>query len=287
VDVIFHMKFAIPLFTRCKTVMVLHGTERFIHPEHHQAGDLWFFRTIYPQYLKRASAILAVSERGRQDIVEKLNLDPDKIKTINLAGDPAFRLIQDEKLLDDTKKKYQLPERFIVYVGHIYPGKNVGRLFQAFAKVRKEHDIKLVMVGGLRWGYEEDLKLLESLGIEEHVKRLGFVPLEDVVALYNLAEMTAFPSMYESFPAIPLDANVCGCPVVTSPTGGTPESAGDAAVYVKPTDVDDIARGICRVLSEPELRRDLVEKGFVNAKKFSWELTAEKTLAALRTLAPS
>ncbi len=284
VDVIFHTKMAIPLPTRRKTVMVLHGSQRFVHPELHTKADIWFTKTIYPHYLRRASLILADSERGRQDVIGKLNLNPDKVKTVHLAGDPACRVIQDKKLLAEAKKKYQLPERLIVYVGHLDPGKNAGRLFKAFANVRKEHDVKLVMVGGLRRGYTEDLKLLETLGIQEHVKRLGYIPLEDVVALYNLAEMTAFPSMYESFPAIPLDANACGCPVVTSPTGGTPESAGDAAVYVNPTDVDDIARGICRVLSEPDLRRDLVKKGFANAKRFSWEKTAQATLTALESL---
>jgi len=284
VDVIFHMKFAIPLFTKCKTAMVLHGTERFVYPEFHQKGDLWFFRTIYPQYLKRASAILADSENARRDVIEKLKLVPDKVKTVHLAGDPACRILHDEKLLAETRKKYKLPQRFIVYVGHIYPGKNVGRLFEAFAKVRKVYDIELVMAGGVRWRYQEDLDLLETLGIQDQVKRLGYVSLEDIVALYNLAEMTVFPSIYECFPAIPLDANACGCPVVTSRTGGTPESAGDAAEYVDPFNVQDIADAMCRVLSDPKLRKELVEKGFSNARQFSWEKTAKETLAVLESL---
>ncbi len=284
VDIIFHTKFAIPFLTKRKTAMVLHGTERFVHPEFHQKADLLFFKTVYPQYLKRASLILAVSERGRQDIIERLHIEPSKIHTVHLAADPEFRIIKDESFLQRVKEKYRLPKRFIVYVGHIYPGKNVGRLLKAFSEVRKSHDIDLVIAGAHRWNYESDLALIPKLGLEEKVHLIGHVPHEELVGLYNLAEMTAFPSFYESFPAIPLEANACGCPVVISGTGGSPEAAGDAAVYVDPSDQSSIEKAILQVLTDEALRKDLVEKGFRNAKRFSWEKTAARTLAALESL---
>ena len=284
VDVIFHTKLTVPLLTRKKTVMVLHGTERFFFPKAHPKTDRLYFRTIYPQYLKKASVIIADSERARQDVINLLGIDPKKIKTVHLAGDPAFHLIKDEVFLNNIRNKYRLPERFIIYVGHVYPGKNVGRLFKAFKQVREHHDIKLVMVGALRWKFQDDLNLIKTLHIEDHIQMLGYVPLEDLVGLYNLAELTAFPSLYECFPAIPLDANACGCPVVTSHTGGTPEAAGDAAVYVNPMDVDGIAKAISTVLEDAALRKDLIDKGFRNAKRFSWQKTAQATLAAIESL---
>ena len=284
VDVIFHTKFAIPMFTRCKTVMVLHGTERFVHPEFHKTADLWFFKIVYPQYLRRASLILAVSERGRQDIIERLNIEPSKIKTVHLAADPVFRVIKDELFLTMIREKYRLPKRFILYVGHIYPGKNIGRLLKAFACVRREQDVDLVIAGSPRWRYQADLNLIPKLDLERNILIIGHVPHEELAGLYNLAEMTAFPSFYESFPAIPLESNACGCPVVISSTGGSPEATGDAAVYVNPLDEQGIANAILRVLSDESLQRDLIEKGFRNAKRFSWEKTGRKTLHALESL---
>jgi glycosyltransferase involved in cell wall biosynthesis len=284
VDVIFHTKFAIPLPTRRKTTMVLHGTQRFVHPELHEKGDMWFFRTIYPYYLRRASLILAVSECSRRDVIQHLEIDPDKVRTVYLAANPAFRVIDDDGLLERVRKKYGLPRRFVVYVGHICPGKNVDRLFKAIARVREEEDIDLVMAGGLRWGYQQDLALLPKLGLEEHVHLVGHVPHEDLIAFYNLAELMAFPSFYESFGIPILEANASGCPVVTCPTGGVPESAGDAAAFVQPTDEAGLANTIIRILNEPELRKDLIEKGFENVKRFSWKQTARQTLDALESL---
>lgn len=285
IDVLFHTKFAIPFMAKCKTAMVLHGTERFVFPEHHQRADLWFFKTVYPQYLKQASLILAVSERGRQDIIEKLGIDPLKIKTVHLAANPAFHVINNQEFLENILDQYRLPKRFIIYVGHIYPGKNVGRLFRAVSLVRKNFDIDLVIAGAPRWKYKGDLALIPKLDLDGHVHVLGHVPHDELVALYNLAQLTAFPSFYESFPAIPLEANSCGCPVVISRTGGSPEAAGDAALYVDPLDVEGIAAAISSVLADTNIRNDLIEKGFKNVRRFSWEKTAQETLDALEWIA--
>jgi glycosyltransferase involved in cell wall biosynthesis len=284
VDVIFHTKFAVPLLTKRKTAMVLHGTERFVYPEFHRAADLCFFKTIYPQYLRRASLILAVSERGRQDIIERLQINPDNIKTVHLAADPVFRVINNGDFLERIRNTYRLPKRYLLFVGHIYPGKNVGRLFKAVALVQKELEVNLVIAGDYRWKYKSDLELISKLGLERNVLLAGHVPHEDLVAFYNLAEAVVFPSFYESFPAIPLEAMACGCVVITSPTGGTPESAGDAAVYVDPSDEVALAEAIVRVLTEPVLRNELRGKGLQNVKRFSWEKTARATLDCLESL---
>jgi glycosyltransferase involved in cell wall biosynthesis len=270
---------------KCKTAMVLHGTERFVFPEHHQRADLWFFKTVYPQYLKQASLILAVSERAKIDIIERLNINPEKIKVAYLAADPIFRVIQDSALLSSVRDKYRLPHSFLLFVGHIYPGKNVARLLRAFARLRSYKDIKLVIVGSPRWKYQNDLDLINQLGIEDHVVLTGHVPQDDLVAFYNLAKAAVFPSHYESFGLINVEANACGCPLVTSHTGGSSEAAGEAAVYVDPLDEKDLFEGISSILSNEALRKQLIEKGFENAKRFSWEKTARETLDALEWVA--
>jgi glycosyltransferase involved in cell wall biosynthesis len=284
VDVIYHTKMAVPLLTARKTVMVLHGSERFLYKKFHPKSDLLYFHTIYPLYLKKATAIISVSENARKDVLKIMKLDPAKVKTIHLAANALFRVISDQNQLAEIKEKYKLPENFIIYVGHIYPGKNVGRLFQAFAKARKSHDICLVVAGSMRHKYEHDMGLMKELNIEKDVKLLGYVPQEDLVSLYNLANLTVFPSYYESFPAIPLEANACGCAVITSNTGGTPESAGDAAIYIDPLNVAEIVAAIDSLLSDGTHKTSLIEKGFKNVRRFSWQKTAIETLRLLESM---
>lgn len=286
VDVIFHAKFAIPLFTKRKTVMVLHGTERFFYPQFSNAGDMLFFHTVYPYYLKRASAIIAVSNRAREDIIAQLNIDPSKVITVHLAISPIFRKIENATLLDDVRKKYKLPDRFILHVGHVYPGKNFGRLLRAFSRVREHTDIKLVNVGTPRRKYSGDLSLIRELQLDPHVQLAGYVPYEEIAALYNLAEVVAFPSIYESFGLPVLEAQACGCPLVTSNTGGIPEVAGDAAIFIEPGDIESIAAGILRALEDEPLRNKLIARGLKNVARFSWTTAAQETLAALQRLSP-
>jgi len=284
VDLIFHPKMSVPLLTSAKTVLVLHGSERFVYPQFSHKSDMLYFRTLYRIYMKRATAIISVSHNAAKDLVRYLNVDPSKVTTVHLAQAPYFRRINDCASVESVRRKYNLPNRFILNVGLIYPGKNIPSLLRALKRVREQEDIKLVLVGTGRRLYEDDLRQVHDLGLQEHVLLPGYVTHEDLVAIYNLAEAVAFPSFYESFPAIPLEAMACGCPVVTSPTGGTREAAGDAALYVDPTDESGLAQAVLRVLTEPKLRGELREKGFRHAKRFSWEQTARKTLETLESL---
>jgi glycosyltransferase involved in cell wall biosynthesis len=284
VDTIFHTKFAVPLLTKCKTVMVLHGSERFVYPQFSHKSDILFFKTVYPFYLRGATAIISVSENARNDIIHFLKIDPAKIRTIHLAPSKVFRKIDDQSILASVRNKYRLPDRFILNVGRIYPGKNIPNLLRAFSLIREKEDIKLVISGfGYRM-YKNDLNMIHKLRLENDVFLPGYIPHEDLVAVYNLAEMVVFPSFYESFPAIPLESMACGCPIVISRTGGSPEAAGDAARYVDPWDVEDIAHGINDLLTNPQLRQELVQRGFAHAQRFSWEKCAQETLTLLESI---
>jgi glycosyltransferase involved in cell wall biosynthesis len=284
VDIIFHTKFSVPFFTSKKTAMVVHGSERLIYKNFHPKSDIIYFNLLYPKYLKKASLILAVSNKARDDVIEKLDVDPNKIRTIYLAADPIFRVIKDNVFLNNIKLKYNLPENFLIWVGHIYPGKNIGNLLKAFFEVRKKREIDLVLVGSMRWKYEKDIALIEQLSLQSRVKILGHVEHGELVALYNLAKALVFPSYYESFGIPILEAQACGCPVITSKTGGTPESAGNGALYVEPDNVTSIANSIIELLSSDNVKKSMVEKGFSNIKRFSWRNTAIETIKFLEQI---
>jgi glycosyltransferase involved in cell wall biosynthesis len=287
VDLIFHPKMSAPLLTKTKSVLVLHGSERFVYPQFSHKSDLLYFKTLYRLYMKRATGIISVSDNAAKDLIQFWNINPSKVRTVHLAPAPYFRELDDCAAVEAVRCKYNLPKRFILNVGLIYPGKNIPNLLRALKKVREHNDVKLVLAGTGRRLYEGDLRQVHELGLQDHVLLPGYVPHEDLVAFYNLAEAVVFPSFYESFGLISLEAMACGCPVVVSRTGGAPEAAGDAAIYVDPANAISIAEGIIRVLVEPQLRSELREKGLQNAKRFSWEKTAGKTLEVFESLAKS
>jgi glycosyltransferase involved in cell wall biosynthesis len=291
VDILFHPKFFLPFLYRHKTVMTIHGTEALVYPQLRPKSDWLYFRIVFPLFLRKANAIISVSHNARNDVIRLLNIDPGKIRTIRLAPDSRFKKINDHPFLASVRKKYNLPERFILNVGLHYAGKNIPNLLKALKLVHQTESIKLVLVGGDRWpggrrrepggsrpSYESQLSMIHDLGLDHALFLPGYIPHEDLVAVYNLATMVVHPSFYESFPAIPLEAMACGCPVVISHTGGSPEAAGEAARYVDPWNVEDIADGIRDVLTNSRLARELVQRGFAQAQRFSWYEVARKTL---------
>lgn len=281
VDVLLHTKFAVPLLAHCPTAMVLHGSERFVYPEFSHRSDVAFFRTVYPFYLRRASLIVSVSENARRDVIRFLGIEPGKIVTIPLAPSPVFAARDDPARDAAVQARYGLPSRFFLHVGLLYPGKNVPTLLRAFRRVRCDVDVRLVLAGAGKRMYAGDLRLLRDLGLEGEVVLPGYVPHEDLAALYRGALGFVFPSFYESFPLAPLEAMASGCPVIISRTGGAPEVAGAAALYVDPRDEAGLAEAMRRVAVDEALRRDLSARGLAHAARFSWSRTARATLEAV------
>jgi len=175
VDVAFNTKFTVPLLGGTKTIMVLHGSEWFVYPDFYPWWDIQYVKLMMPLYLKRANMVISVSDKAKEDIVAYTGVDSKKVQTVYLAPAEHFRVIEDEAVLTKTRQKYDLPERFILFIGMIYPGKNIGHLLRAFARIRDRVPHKLVMCGGLRWKYDRDLSLIEQLGLEQHVIRIGWI----------------------------------------------------------------------------------------------------------------
>jgi glycosyltransferase involved in cell wall biosynthesis len=155
------------------------------------------------------------------------------------------------------------------------------RLLEAFSKIKGE-GVKLVMAGGLGWGYGPILASVERLNLKEDVLLPGFVPPEEKVYWYNAAEVFVYPSLYEGFGLPPLEAMACGTPVVASKAASLPEVVGDGGVLVDPLNPDAMAEALLRLLSNPEERERLRIKGLRQAQKFSWELMAKETVSIYR-----
>ena len=287
VDVLFNPKFSLPFLSRLPKVFVLHGSEWFAIPQSFPWYDRLYTRWFVPRYCRSATRFIAVSERVREDALAFTGTDPGRAVTVHNGFDRArFRPICDGDALARVRAQYKLPERFILWVGQIYPPKNFARLLRAFARIRERFDHSLVIAGEPRWSAQSDLALVNELGLGQRVRFTGWLSHADLPALYNLAELFVFPSLYEGFGIPLLEAMACGCPVVTSSTGSAPEVAGGAALLVDPLDVEAIAAGMARALGDPGLRADLARRGLERARAFSWERCAREVLDVLESLGP-
>ncbi len=264
-------------------VVTFHDLTFFILPERYPRRRLYYFRAVSWASAKAASLLICPSLAARDDIIRILHAPPDKVRPIAEAAAPAFRVFEDPAPVEALRRKYLLPERFILSVGSLEPGKNRTTLLKAFAELRRRGVAqKLVVAGQRAWKYGADFHLAEELGLKGHVVFTGYVPPEEMPALYNAADAFAFPSLYEGFGLPVLEAMACGVPVVTSNVSSLPEVAGDAALLVDPRDPAALCDALERLLKDDSVRTDMRRRGLARASTFSWEKAARKTINVYR-----
>ena len=281
VDIIFNPKLSIPLLTDRKTVLVMHGAEQFALPWAFKWYDRAYFTLANRLYCRKASAIISMTEIGKTDIAKYMGATPYKIHVVPEAYNEQCHILRADETLD-VKERYSLPEKFILFLGGLNPIKNLGNVLRAYHMIHQTIPHKLVVVGFRRWKFAQDLKLVRQLGLEDKVLFAGFVADEEIPVFYNLADAFVFPSLYEGFGIPVLEAMACGCPVIASRTGCSPEVVGDAALLVDPYNAAEIGRAIALVLGNHYVRQELIQKGLQRVKDFSWEKCARETLAVFQ-----
>jgi glycosyltransferase involved in cell wall biosynthesis len=255
----------------------------FLYPQLHTRAKRIFFPLAIRLSARNTQAIIANSENTRQDTMRILGIPPDRIVTTQLGVDQKFRLIDDSVELERVRRKYDLPERFILYVGLVEPRKNVPLLIRAYKNlVDQGSALPLVIVGRFGWNYEAVFDQIEKLAIKERMQFTGYVPGEDLPFIYNLASLSVYPTQYEGFGFPALEAMACGVPVITSAVSSLPEIVGDSGILVPPDDEDALTKAIVTVLNNPDLHAELARKGPIRAARFTWEQTAKQTLQVYR-----
>lgn len=238
----------------------------------------------------QAACIIADSEWTKRDVVDLLGVAADLVQVIPLAPDPAFLPLPATMLRSVLARYGVRPGEYVIFVGTIEPRKNVEGLLRAYAAwaERREREIPLlVLAGRLGWMYQDVERVLAEPRLQGLVRRLGYVPEDDLPALVGGAVACCYPSLYEGFGLPALEAMACGTPVLASNTSALPEVLGDGAIYVDPQDVVGMAEALDRLSRDGDLREDLVRRGLARAKTFSWERTARGTLAVYRAAAGS
>ncbi len=277
--------FVLPPLRRARTIVTVHDLSFMRYPQCAARGLVAYLNSVVPRSLRRADLILADSEWTRQDVVAMLGMPAGKIVVVPAGVGPEYHPISDQSLLDAVRQRYHLPQRFILHVGTLEPRKNLVRLIEAVRASTQSPDMRLVLVGGKGWLYEDIFASVERLGLAQNVIFPGYIAEADLPAVYNLATVFAYPSLYEGFGIPPLEAMACGTPVVCSNSSSLPEIAGDAALLIDPTDTEALADALQRALSDESLRADLRRRGVAQAQRFSWPAAAQKLLAAYNSLA--
>ncbi|MCZ7569698.1 MAG: glycosyltransferase family 4 protein [Ardenticatenaceae bacterium] len=274
-----------PLWAPCPMVVTIHDLTLKLMPHYHPVRRRTVMGPLLAPSARQAARIIAVSETSKRDIVAFLGVADEKISVIYEAAGPAFRPRPAAEVAQ-VLGRLSLDQPYILYVGTIEPRKNLVRLVRAFAHLRAEGRCeRLVLAGALGWDYAPLFAEIERLGLGDAVIHLGFVPQDELVVLYNGAAVFVFPSLYEGFGLPPLEAMACGTPVITSTTSACAELATDAALLVDPTDELAIAEALRQVLTDSDLAADLRQRGLARVAAFSWEQTAEQTLAVYEAAA--
>ena len=283
-DVVINLKHSVPLFTDAPTIFVMHGADWLAFPQNYYFFDRMYHKVSLPLFCRKAERIISVSHDATRIAVEMLNLPPSQVATVYHGFRTDFRRVEDPERLARARTRYKLPERFILYVGRIYPMKNVRGLVEAFAKLRDRVPHSLVISGIKHYKTEPDFAAIDKYSLHDRVIPTGFVEEEDLPALYSMADAFVLPSLYEGFGIPLLEAMACGCPIVTSTQGSCPEVVDGAGILVNPRDSGDIADGIYKVLSDRELAAELVAKGYKRVAQFSWEKCARETLDVIASV---
>lgn len=290
VDVVLHPKFTVPFLAPCKTVMVVHGADWFIPKQarFYNRFDVWYIRTVMPLYFRRASVVLSVSQGTTDAFNRVLALPAGKIETVYFGPARHFEPVRDEDRLIRVRERYGLPETFVFTLTKRGGDrrKNLKNILGAYARYHEQvHDPAKLVVGGQDGHLFREEYDLSACGYGSDVLFPGWIDQRDLPAVYSMASLYLYPSNLEAFPIPVTEAMACGTPVVTSDVSGLKEIAGDAAMFVDPSDVNEIADAISCLLSDDELSKDLVKRGLARAEKFNWTKCATRTLAILESLA--
>lgn len=286
VDLFFQPTHTLPLFKPKRIVTTLHdiGFERL--PHLYRPAELRYHRMSANLAVKRADRILTVSEFSRREILERYKLPPERVVATPLAVDGArYRPDLPEEAKDAVLAKYRLSRPFIVYAGRLEEKKNIANLVHAFSIFKGWRGVgdpvKLLLIGTPGFGIERIRKEIADRKMGEHVVMPGYVPEDDMPALIACARMLVLPSWYEGFGLPILQAQACGTPVLASDAGSMPEVGGNAALYAKPEEPEQLARAMKTLTDEQSLWDRQRAAGLENVKRFSWDDTARRTLNAL------
>ena len=283
IDVLHSPDFIPPFRCNCRSVITVHDLAFLLYPHFLTKESARYYGQI-DQAVRRTDHVIAVSEATKHDLMQRLGVPEGKVTVIHEASAPEYRPMPREEAWAYVRRKYGLDEDYVFFVSTLEPRKNVPGLLHAYRRLLDSYkvNVKLVLAGGQGWLSEEVYATVARLNLDSQVRFLGRVETADLPYLYNAARLLVHPSFYEGFGLPPLEAMACGIPVIVSNVAALPEVVGDAGLLIDPHDISEMAVSMYRVLTDDNLREDMVHKGLARAACFSWEKAARQTLEVYR-----
>ncbi len=280
-DILHCPDFLIPPALNRNIILTIHDLAFIRHPDFNFEWFIKKYTREVRQNIRKAKMVIADSLSTKNDIIKFFNTDPEKVEVIYLAADRIFRKLSENEIDTGILRKYKINKKYILSVGTIEPRKNFDALIRAFNRIKQESagaGYKLVITGRTGWKSEATYAERESSPFKEDILFTGRVPDEDLVQLYNQAELFVYPSLFEGFGLPPLEAMSCGIPVIALDTSSLKEVIGDGGILVEAGNEQALENEILNVIKNNTLKEMLKEKSLVQAGKFSWEDTAQKTI---------
>ncbi|MFH1535006.1 MAG: glycosyltransferase family 1 protein [Patescibacteria group bacterium] len=273
------------LSSKIKKVITLHDLSFLLYPNFYSTkGRFWHKAVNVKKLVEQFDRIIAVSEHTRNDILDILNVDDDKVVKIYPGVDSQFYSNGDDETRNSIRMKYNLPKNFILSLAALEPRKNIEMVIEAFEKFNSNCDTHLVLVGAALGSEQQINKLISEKGLDEHIHLLGYIPTKDKPALYQLADCFVYPSFYEGFGFPPLEAMSSGTPVIASYSSSLAEICGNSALLIDPHNVEELVEAFRHVLNNKEYAEGLSQRGKNQSAKFTWENSAKETLNLFQSL---
>jgi glycosyltransferase involved in cell wall biosynthesis len=281
---LFHgTNYDVPLWNRCPSILTIHDLSLFLYPETHEAHLVHRGRRRLPRMARTARMIITPSESVKREVCEHLGVGSGRVFAIPEAARRSFRRVPLADTMD-VRRRLEIEDEFILFVGTIEPRKNLLTLARAMEEILRTTRLRpqLVIAGKKGWLTNELFSYLKSAELRERIRFTGYVSDGDLRALYSSCRAFVYPSLYEGFGLPPLEAMACGAPVITSRIPSIVETVGTASRLVAPTDARSLAQNIIHVLTDASEREHLSQAGLRRAADFSWERTAAATLNLYR-----
>lgn len=281
VDLLHSTAFVLPATWRKPSVVTIYDLSFVHYPENFPALQRRYLTRQTAVACQRATRILTISASGREDVVRFFDVDPQRVDVVVPGVDPAYRVLPEAEVAA-FRTRPDVPDQFLLHVGTLQPRKNIPTLLHALALLKRPW-LKLVLIGGKGWLYDEIFALVQQLGLAEQVIFPGYVPDAELPLWYNAADLFVFPSVYEGFGMPVVEAQACGTAVVASNVSSIPEAGGEAALYVNPANPSELANRIAAVLDSPAQAATMRAEGIRRARRFSWERAGRETAVVYRS----
>lgn len=282
VDVMHSTAYALPELFSSRLVVTIHDLSFLIFPEFHTPENYSQVLSNLIYLNSRPEMVICDSEATKKDTIKYFHVPEQKLEVVHLGVDGIFFGQRKTEEIEDVLHKYGLSQGYLLCVSSIEPRKNFERIIRVFGQMKKQdryRELRLVCVGGKGWKNTDIYRLVKELGLEESIIFLGYLSQKELPLVYRGAKIFLYPSLYEGFGLPVLEAMASGVPVVTSNLSSLPEVASNAAALVDPYSEKRLFEAVDGLLENISRQKELVGEGLINARKFSWEETARKTLA--------